>query len=160
VEEQNVVPTVVIDSTSENHPLLVHIRLYIFCNIYHVPDLQSLAFEKMTACFTDLEKPDSLDTQLAVVAALRVSFRKLPPQDPLLDWLAEYAAYCVDKLRLQKDFLDLLKDCPTLSSRIILSLSPAQSPPWKTKKSKHNYAHCSPDDACYHYDLPMPLGKF
>ncbi|GKZ38991.1 hypothetical protein AbraIFM66950_011620, partial [Aspergillus brasiliensis] len=50
------------DSTSENHPLLVHIRLYIFSETYLVPDLQQLAYEKLTACLTDLDKPNSLDT--------------------------------------------------------------------------------------------------
>lgn len=152
VKDENVATPTATDLTSENHPLLAHIRLYIFCNIYHIPDLQQLAFEKLTACFIDLEKPKSLDTQLAVVDALRVSFSRLPPQDPLLDWLAEYAAYCVDKLRLQKEFLDVLKASPTLSSRVILWLNPASSPPWRTQKPKHSYSHYTPGDDYDDYD--------
>lgn len=46
------------DFTSENHPLVVHIRLYIFSETYLVPNLQLLAYEKVTACLTDLDMPN------------------------------------------------------------------------------------------------------
>lgn len=65
-----------LDLTTENHPLLAHIQLYIFCSIYLITDLRDLTFNKMTACFMDLNKPDTLDTQLAVISALLLSFRK------------------------------------------------------------------------------------
>lgn len=148
---RNRIATEGIDLVAENHPLLAHIQLYIFCIIYLIPDLQQLAFEKLSTCLIDLEKPDNLSTQLAVIAALRVAFLRLPPQDPLLDWLAQYAAYCVDELRLQKDFLDLLSESPLLSSRMILSLNPGSSPPWKTKTPKYFYAPYSPGENCGDY---------
>ncbi|GKZ98244.1 hypothetical protein AnigIFM59636_002477 [Aspergillus niger] len=129
--------------TSENHPLLIHIRLYIFSETYLVPDLQQLAYEKLTACLTDLDKPNSLDTQLAVIDALRLSFPRLPQHDKLLDWLAQYAAYCLDKLRVQGPFHNLLKEFPTLSSRMILSLGPASSPPWRTTQPKYPFVQYS-----------------
>ncbi|KAL3448122.1 hypothetical protein BJX65DRAFT_307409 [Aspergillus insuetus] len=50
------------------------------------------SFERVTACFTELDKPEDLDTQLAVIAALRLAFRKLLTDDPLLDWLGQYVA--------------------------------------------------------------------
>jgi hypothetical protein len=94
----NTVTTAGTSFTLDNYLLLAHIRLYIFCGIYHIPELQKLAFEKVTACFTDLEALDSLDRQLAVITALCISFHKLSAQDPLLDWLTQYATYCVGKL--------------------------------------------------------------
>lgn len=118
--------------TPENHPLLVHIRLYMFSETYLVPDLQQLAYEKVAACLTDLDKPKSLDTTLVVIDALRLSFPRLPQHDRLLDWLLRYAAYCLDKLREQGPFHDLLEEFPTLSSRMMMSLGPASSPPWRT----------------------------
>ncbi|KAJ5196738.1 hypothetical protein N7449_007217 [Penicillium cf. viridicatum] len=60
-------------------------------------DLQKLAFEKVTTRFADLEELDSLDTRLAMIASSRLSFRKPSTQDPLLDRLAQYAAYCDGK---------------------------------------------------------------
>ena len=141
VKEKNTVTVAETDFTFENHPLLAHIHLSIFCSIYLIPDLQDLAFSKMTACFTDLEKPNDLDTQFAVISALRVSFRKLPTHDPLLDWMAQYAAYSIDKLRTQRSFHDLLKCSPILASRMVLSLNPASSPPWKIQRPKYSYPH-------------------
>lgn len=150
VKEENTVTVAETDFTFENHPLLAHIHLYIFCSIYLIPDLQNLAFGKMTACFTDLEKPNDLDTQYAVISALRVSFRKLPTHDPLLDWMAQYAAYSIDKLRTQGPFHDLLKSSPILASRMVLSLNPASSPPWKIQRPKYSYPHY--DDSYGGYD--------
>ncbi|KAL2847258.1 hypothetical protein BJY01DRAFT_212779 [Aspergillus pseudoustus] len=127
----------------ENDSLLANIRVYIFCCIYCISDLQQLSFEKMSTCLIDLDKPHQLDEHLAVIAALRVAFLGLPADDHLLDWLAQYAAYCVDRLRLQTDFLDLLREFPALSSRMIPYLVPASSPPWKTKIPSYFYAHYS-----------------
>ncbi|KAK1143169.1 hypothetical protein N8T08_007055 [Aspergillus melleus] len=136
IEDEPATKTPETDFTSENHPLLIHIRLYIFSQIYFIPDLPKLAYEKTTACFADLDKPDGLDKQLAVVDALRLSFSRLSHNDTLLDWLAQYTAYSVDKLRLQGSFHDLLKDFPALSSRMMNSLSPAQTPPWRSPQQK------------------------
>ncbi|KAL4863005.1 hypothetical protein BDV12DRAFT_202537 [Aspergillus spectabilis] len=47
----------IVDLTSENHPLLAHIRLYIFCSIYLIPNLQELIFPKITATCTDIDRP-------------------------------------------------------------------------------------------------------
>ncbi|RDH27535.1 hypothetical protein BDQ94DRAFT_163522 [Aspergillus welwitschiae] len=129
------------DFTSENHPLVT----------YLVPNLQLLAFEKVTACLTDLDIPNSLETQFAVIDALWLSFLRLPQHDKLLDWLAQYAAYCLDKLRVQGPFHDLLKEFPTLSSRMILFLGPASSPPWQTTPPKYPFIQYSakwPEDKC------------
>jgi hypothetical protein len=74
----------------------------VFSGIYIISDLQHLAFEKMTACFTNLEKPDKLDTQLAVIATLCITFQKIPTTDLLLDWFGQYATYSIQQFRLQK----------------------------------------------------------
>jgi len=150
-DEKTVAPTTTSgpNLTQENHPLLLHIRLYIFCSIYVIPDLQKLAFDRATTAFTELNEPTTLDTQLAVIAAMRVSFRKLLPNDQLLDWLAQYAAYNVDNLRVQRGFHDLLQESSTLSSRMVLSLRAASTPPWKAEPPKYEFVHYAPD---YHYD--------
>lgn len=138
ITEKNAMTATETDFTFENHQLLAHIHLYIFASIYLIPDLQSLTFSKMTACFTDLEKPNDLDTQVAVIYTLRVSFGKLPTHDPLLDWMAQYAAYSIDKLRTQGSFHDLLESSPILASRTVLFLGPASLPPWKSRPPKYS----------------------
>lgn len=71
--------------TTVNHPLLVHINLYIFFSIYMIPDFCDFVFDKITTCLEELDKPDTLDTQLAVISALRLAFSKLPPHDRLFE---------------------------------------------------------------------------
>jgi hypothetical protein len=137
-----IVPTV--DLTSENHPLLAHIRLYVFCSIYLIPNLQELAFSRITATCKDIGQPSTLDTQLGVIAGLRFAFRKLLFNDPLLDWLGQFAAYNSQQLRVQRDFHDLLQDCPNLGSRMVLSLKAAPSPPWESRPPKYNFGHYVP----------------
>lgn len=133
-----------LDLTIENYPLLANIHLYIFCGIYLTTHLHNPTFDEITAPFRGLNKPDTLDTQLAVISALSLSFRKLPPHVHLLDWLDEYAAHCIDKLKMQASFHDLLAETPVLSPRMVLSLSPAPNPPWNTQQPKQNYSHYQP----------------
>jgi len=90
--------------------------------------------------------PEALDTQLAIVSSLRLAFRKLPPHDPRSDWLAQYASHCVDKLRMQASFHDLLGESPVvLSSRMVLLLNPASQALWDLKLPKNKYLHSDPD---------------
>ncbi|KAL4924818.1 BTB/POZ domain-containing protein [Aspergillus undulatus] len=131
--------------TRENHPLLSHIRLYKFCDLYTIPDLQDLAYTKTTETLTEINQPTTLDTQLAVIAALRFSFRRLPPNDRFLDWLSQYASYNITHLRVQRDFHDLLSELPSLGSRMVLSMNPAKSPPWSTQPAKYKFAHYDPE---------------
>ena len=88
IKEKNTVTTAKPDLTLENHPLLAHVHLYIFCSIYSIPDLQHLTFSKMAARFMDLKKPNDPDTQVAVISTLRVSFGNLPThtQRMILFW--------------------------------------------------------------------------
>lgn len=51
-----------INLISENHFFLIYICLYIFSKTYLVPDLQQLAYKKLTTCLTDLDKLNSFNT--------------------------------------------------------------------------------------------------
>lgn len=83
--EQKIMTTAQLALTTVNHPLLVHINLYIFSSIYMIPDFCDFVFDKITTCLEELDKPDTLDTQLAVISALRLAFSKLPPHDRLFE---------------------------------------------------------------------------
>lgn len=56
-----------------------------------------------------------------------------------LSWMAQYAAYCIDQLRMQGSFYDLLAEVPVLSSRIVLSLKSASDAPWDIEEPKGKY---------------------
>lgn len=135
IKEKNTVTTAKPDLTLENHPLLAHVHLNIFCSTYSIPDLQDLAFSRITDCFIDL-MPNDPGAQVAVISTLRVSFGNLPTHDPLLDWIAQYAAYSIDNLRTQESLHDILKSSPIIASRIVLFMGPASLSPWKIKARK------------------------
>ncbi|KAJ5578409.1 uncharacterized protein N7459_007373 [Penicillium hispanicum] len=119
------------------HTLLSHLRVYVFSEVYLVSGLKQLSFQKFTAVLMDMGKPKDLDEQLAVIDRLALAFSRLPLHDKLLEWLAQYAAWCLDKLRVQSQFHNLLKSLPAISSRMMEKLNPANEAPWDTKW--HNY---------------------
>jgi hypothetical protein len=132
------------DVELDNHPLLAHLRLYIFSDVYLISELKQLAYEKLTACFVDINRPQTLDRQRAVIDVLRVAFLKVPLNDSLLDWLAHYAAYSVNQLRLQPSFHDLLEAAPALCSRMMNTLEPATCAPWQGETPKHRFPPYKP----------------
>ncbi|PKX92972.1 BTB/POZ domain-containing protein [Aspergillus novofumigatus IBT 16806] len=132
------------DVELDNHPLLAHLRLYIFSDVYLISELKQLAYEKLTACFADINRPQTLDQQRAVIASLRVAFLKIPLNDSLVDWLAHYAAYSVNQLRLQPSFHDLLEAAPALCSRMMNTLTPASAAPWQSQTPRHRFPPYKP----------------
>lgn len=143
-EEDAKADTVISDTkdnltTDDEHPLLSHMQLYVFCEIYGITQLKELVFSKLTSRLTEIEKPKTLDAQLAIIAVLRICFTNVHPDNDLADWLAQYAAYCVDTLRLQMDFHDLLRQAPALASRMMNYLDQASTPPWNSSRSKNKF---------------------
>ncbi|KAF3403923.1 hypothetical protein F1880_010292 [Penicillium rolfsii] len=119
------------------HTLLSHLHVYVFSHVYQVSKLKELAFDKFTTVLKDMGKPTKLDEQLAVIDCLEVVFSKVDRYDGLRGWLAQYAAWCLDTLRLQGKFHGLLRRVPALSSRMMESLSPAKEAPWNTKSCNY-----------------------
>jgi hypothetical protein len=109
------------------HPLR-HLRVYIFSNIYMIP---GLAFEKLTTVLKLMGKPQCMTEQLAIIDCLELAFSKVPVFDMLPRWLAQHAFWCMEELRLQSRFHDLLRRLPGIGSRMMDSLRPAQLPPWE-----------------------------
>jgi hypothetical protein len=84
-----------------------------------------------------MRKPRNIDEQLAVIDCLSLAFSKLPLHDKLPEWLAQYAAWCLDSLRLQAKFHQMLRKFPALCSRMMETLNPAKEAPWNTKSPKY-----------------------
>lgn len=138
------------------HTLLCHLRVYIFADTYLVSGLKNLAFEKLTAGLIEMGQPSTLNEQLAVVDCLKEAFTRVPAPDDLLDWLARYAAWSLDKLRQVTQFHDVLKERPALGSCMMGTLNPATESPWKAKARKLRVpAYCARDDSMYAEDEPV-----
>lgn len=102
-----------------------------------VPDPKDLAFEKFTAAVMDMEKPTTLNEQLAVIDCLSLAFSKLPLHDMLPGWLAQYDAWCPSNFRLQPKSHRLLRQFPALSYRMMDTLNPASKAHWRVKSPKY-----------------------
>lgn len=133
------------------HTLLCHLQVYIFSDLNMIPALKDLAFAKFTAVLKSMGKPRSMTEQLAVVDCLELTFSKVPFHDKLPGWLAQHAAWCMEELRLQGKFHDLLRRLPGVGSRMINSLRPCQLPPWESQLRDYSVqlydAHASSDDS-------------
>ncbi|GIJ82258.1 hypothetical protein Asppvi_000764 [Aspergillus pseudoviridinutans] len=101
-------------------------------------------WKNLTACFVDINRPQTLDPQRAVISVLRVASLKIQPSDSLLDWLAHYAAYTVDQLQHHPSFHDLLEAAPALCSSMMNRLRPASAAPWQSQTSKHRFPPYKP----------------
>lgn len=58
------------DSSSDGsraHTLLIHLRVYIFSDIYLISELKELAFTKFTTVVKAMGKPKSMNGQLAIL---------------------------------------------------------------------------------------------
>lgn len=138
------------------HTLLCHLRVYIFADTYLVLGLKTLAFEKLTAGLIEMGQPSTLNEQLAVVDCLKEAFTRVPARDDLLDWLARYAAWSLDRLRQVTQFHDVLKDRPALGSCMMETLNPATEAPWKAKPRKLRVpVYSARDDSVYAEDEPV-----
>ncbi|KAK6813265.1 hypothetical protein RU639_010944 [Aspergillus parasiticus] len=118
---------------SLDHPLIAHMALYIFSEVYIVPNLKELVFTKMKAAIEVMNKPHTADDRRGVISLLRLAYTKIPANKSsaeLQEWLARYAAYSLKELRGQPSFNDVLELSPDLASKILSRLNPANSPPW------------------------------
>jgi hypothetical protein len=93
------------------HPLLLHVRLYVFAHTYLIEPLKVSAKEKM---IDQLQKfGNHLDSGelAAVFDVLAYAFYRLPEDDLLLYWLGQYASWRLEDLRQMPTRLDdLLSD--------------------------------------------------
>lgn len=101
-----------VSSTSTNEPvtpphlhhLLLNVQIYVFANIYLLPELSTLAQQKIIA-YSSLNQTDEVD---AVFDALDYAIIHLPEDDELLDWFAKYASWKLDILRTDMGRLNTL----------------------------------------------------
>lgn len=119
-----------ISKAAEKNEILSHVNLYIFAEIYMVPEIQTLAFERATAHLVKLRKPKTEVQKKDVIDVLLAAFSELTSDDTLVDWLARYASWCIEELRTHGAFLSLLIINPIACSKIFLAVRSANSPPW------------------------------
>ncbi|PWY82959.1 hypothetical protein BO70DRAFT_429021 [Aspergillus heteromorphus CBS 117.55] len=130
--------------TAYNYLLVTHVRVYIFAQVYLIDELRYLAYCKLTGCLIEMHIPVDSNQQLAVINMLHLAFGKIPANDELLSWLAQYASYYVEQLRQHPCFDLLLRTCPALGASMMNSLQPSLQPPWQSGKQTESILPCQP----------------
>lgn len=115
---------------TDDHPLFAHLMIYIFADTYMITGLKTVAFEKISIYLKVLGVNLRSNYIEVIVAVLTTAFARLHENDPLLDWMAYYAAWSVHALRMNPAFMDLVKSSPAVCARIITAMDPMGTPPW------------------------------
>ncbi|GAD98010.1 hypothetical protein ANI_1_2516074 [Paecilomyces variotii No. 5] len=115
---------------AETDQVLAHINLYIFAERHEIPRLKQAAFLRLRSQCANIGTPETDRTWPDVVDIIDRALSVLPADDELLAWLARYAAYRVNELWREDEFLDILQKFPDFSLEVIRRMRPAQSPAW------------------------------
>ncbi|KAI9747605.1 MAG: hypothetical protein M4579_007430 [Chaenotheca gracillima] len=92
------------------HPLLLHVRLYIFADMYLVRALTPLVYEKIYRDLETLDLTKSKRNKNIAIGVLMHAFENLPETDDLVSWLGRYAAFKLPDLRTRRSrFEELLR---------------------------------------------------
>ncbi|PLB55646.1 hypothetical protein P170DRAFT_422176 [Aspergillus steynii IBT 23096] len=112
----------------KNHPVMTHLQLYIFGEVYLIPDLKQAAHEELTRWCSCIVQ--GLSPPQALIALLHMAFSNIKPDDRLLHWFAHFSSWRLDVLRQQPLFNDLLLEHPVLGSLMMASVRPASDYPY------------------------------
>ena len=117
------------------HPLLLHVRLYVFADKFLVHALQELATSKIKDQLKGLETRLDGHELEAVLDLLEYAFENAHEDDSLLDWLGAYAAWKLGELKQQPGrFARLLQGSSGSFVRHIIRRVPqSSSNPWDMK---------------------------
>lgn len=120
------------DTTEPLHPLLLHIQLYVFANIYIVDSLKTLSEQKIVIYLEKAELSEKGCTS-EIFDLLDFAFSNLPEDDDLLYWLANYSSWKLGALRVDMRRLDnLLRMVDGNFSRLLARhVLPSKKSPFK-----------------------------
>lgn len=91
------------------HPLLVHIKLYVFAEMYMIESLKTISMQKMIVQLKEFGDLAEGYQRAAVFDVLTFAFSsRVPEQDVLLHWLARYASWRLDELKQMPSSFDAL----------------------------------------------------
>lgn len=116
------------DSSTPLHALALHIRIYVFANIYLISTLQALSQQKIVAFLSSMQKEH---TEVAMIFdLLEHASTYLTDDDALLNWLARYASWNLETLRQDRDRLERLLGDGKFAGLLIRHVVPSASDPF------------------------------
>jgi hypothetical protein len=129
----------------DSHPLLGHLRLYIFSDVYLGSELKQLAYERVAARFVGISRPQTLDQQnvRSSLSCGSPPSRFSPATVSWTGWPIMRHTLSIN-FQVQPSFHELLEAAPALCSRMMNTLRPAAAAPWQSQSPKHRFPPYKP----------------
>lgn len=88
------------ETSGKLHPIILHIKLYVFAEMYMIEPLKALSMEKLIVQLKGFGSLAEGHERAAVFDVLKFAFSSgVPGNDVLLHWLARYASWRLDELK-------------------------------------------------------------
>lgn len=121
--------------------LLYHTKIYVLADRFNIPLLKDLAFSKITTLLAELGMVAERADLVAIVAAVEYAYDNLlahsgsssdsgPTPERLLQYFTRYISWTLDVFRSNDEFLKLLASNSDFAEALVVSCSPALTPPW------------------------------
>ena len=111
--------------------LYKHIQLCVFSDKFNVPILKQLAESKFQTEISSFELQSERDVA-GLLMMIRYTYDNLPSSDPILKFLAQYAAWKLELLRGTTSFKDLILAQPDFLMEFLLHLKGPMAKPTAT----------------------------
>ena len=124
-----------------------HLQLCVFGDKFNIPILKQLAESKFHAGINRIELSSERDTT-GLVMVIGHAYDNLPSSDPILKFLARYAAWKLELLRGTTCFKDLILTQPDFLTEFLLHLKGPMAKPTATGPQEDlTYKSYSDDEA-------------
>ena len=117
-----------------------HLQLCVFSEKFYIPTLREFAESKFHIEIDPLEPKKKMDA-LGLVTVIGYAYRNLRCWDPILKFLAQYAAWKLELLREVAGFDNLILTKPDFSKELLMRLNGAKTKPITPQKHPTHNPH-------------------
>ncbi|RPB23932.1 hypothetical protein L211DRAFT_825130 [Terfezia boudieri ATCC MYA-4762] len=118
-----------------------HTKIYVLADRFNIPLLKNLAFSKITALLAELGMVAERTDLVAMVTAVTYAYDNLlvhsrkpsvsgSTLERLLQYFTQYISWALDAFRSNDEFKKLLASNSDFAEALVVSCSPALTPPW------------------------------
>jgi len=127
-----------------------HLQLCVFADKFNIPTLRRLAESKFHSQIRHCTvEPNCRSDVAGLVIVIGDACDNLPSSDPILKFLAQYAAWKLELLREATSFYDMVLDQPDFLKELFMNLSGPKTMP--TAPQKHTPQVVHTPQAVYSY---------
>lgn len=124
--------------------LMAHARLYVFAERFNIQQLKQQTFEKLTAEVVAIGVPMERESKTSMIYLISYAFGNLPKcvvKDRLLEYLGLYASWCLESLRMEPEFFELLQTDIDFVKELFVHVRRGNRAPWGAGASEDKLIH-------------------